>query len=98
MDTNLRADNATAGFVPIRDRWLPDDLAMPAQPRGIVLFAHEILSSRHSRRNQHVARVEVALEIASGATHLFEESGALERVAELAADWFSQYMPPLSST
>jgi dienelactone hydrolase len=31
---------------------------------------------------------EVALEVVPGATHLFEEPGALERVAELAADWF----------
>jgi dienelactone hydrolase len=28
------------------------------------------------------------LEIVHGATHLFEESGALEQVADLAADWF----------
>jgi pimeloyl-ACP methyl ester carboxylesterase len=31
---------------------------------------------------------EVKMEIIPGATHLFEESGTLERVAELAADWF----------
>jgi putative phosphoribosyl transferase len=33
-------------------------------------------------------RCEVKLEIVAGATHLFEEPGALERVAQLAADWF----------
>jgi putative phosphoribosyl transferase len=26
-----------------------------------------------------------------GATHLFEETGALERVAEMAANWFQSY-------
>src|SRR6266404_3690534 len=31
---------------------------------------------------------EAKLEIVPGATHLFEEPGALERVAQLAADWF----------
>jgi putative phosphoribosyl transferase len=31
---------------------------------------------------------EVRLEIVPGATHLFEESGALETVAHLARDWF----------
>lgn len=31
------------------------------------------------------------LEIVPGATHLFEEPGALERVAELARDWFLKY-------
>jgi putative phosphoribosyl transferase len=34
-------------------------------------------------------RWEVKLEIVPGATHLFEEPGALERVAQLASDWFS---------
>src|SRR5881397_1270427 len=33
-------------------------------------------------------RCEVKLEIIPGATHLFEEPGALERVAHLASDWF----------
>jgi len=31
---------------------------------------------------------EVKLEIIPGATHLFEEPGALEQVAQLTADWF----------
>ena len=35
-------------------------------------------------------RAEVRLEIVPGATHLFEEPGALERVAALARDWFVQ--------
>jgi putative phosphoribosyl transferase len=33
-------------------------------------------------------RCEVKLEIVPGATHLFEEAGALEQVAKLANDWF----------
>jgi dienelactone hydrolase len=33
-------------------------------------------------------RCEVKLEIVPGATHLFEEPGALEKVAKLASDWF----------
>jgi len=33
----------------------------------------------------------VRLEIVAGATHLFEEPGTLERVAELAGDWFSRH-------
>lgn len=38
-------------------------------------------------------RTEVRLEIVPGATHLFEEPGALERVSELARDWFLRYLP-----
>jgi pimeloyl-ACP methyl ester carboxylesterase len=34
-----------------------------------------------------------SLEIVSGATHLFEEPGALDQVARLARDWFLRYLP-----
>jgi putative phosphoribosyl transferase len=36
-------------------------------------------------------RCEKRLEVIPGAGHLFEEPGALERVAELAADWFLRH-------
>jgi len=35
---------------------------------------------------------EAQLEIVSGATHLFEEPGALEKVARLARAWFERYL------
>jgi putative phosphoribosyl transferase len=39
---------------------------------------------------------EVELEVVPGATHLFEEPGALQEVAELAATWFRRHLagPP----
>lgn len=37
-------------------------------------------------------RAPVILEIVPGATHLFEEPGALERVASLATDWCRRYL------
>jgi putative phosphoribosyl transferase len=36
--------------------------------------------------------VETTLEIVPGATHLFEEPGALEEVARLAREWFERYL------
>jgi len=45
--------------------------------------------------NEQAARLlrcEHEVAIVPGATHLFEEPGALERVAELAADWFSRHL------
>ncbi len=36
---------------------------------------------------------EKKLEIVPGATHLFEESGKLEIVAQLAGNWFCKYLP-----
>jgi putative phosphoribosyl transferase len=35
---------------------------------------------------------QVDLEIVPGATHLFEEPGTLERVMQLAADWFRRHL------
>jgi dienelactone hydrolase len=77
------------------------DLAAAALPRVtsptllIVggLDTDVIEMNRDARRQM---RGEVVLEIVPGATHLFEEPGALERVAELAGDWFTQHMPPVS--
>lgn len=36
--------------------------------------------------------IEKKLEIIPGATHLFEEPGALEKVAHLAAEWFKKHL------
>jgi len=41
---------------------------------------------------------EVSLVLIAGATHLFEEPGALERVAALAAEWFKQHLRSVSSS
>ena len=35
-----------------------------------------------------------ALEVVPGATHLFEEPGALDEVARLARDWFTRWLQP----
>jgi putative phosphoribosyl transferase len=43
--------------VPVDGTILNADLAIPAEAHGIVLFAHGSGSSRHSPRNQFVARV-----------------------------------------
>ena len=39
-----------------------------------------------------MTRAEVELVVVPGATHLFEEPGALERVAELATAWFRRHL------
>jgi dienelactone hydrolase len=45
-----------------------------------------------NRRALELLRAEKRLVVVPGATHLFEEPGALEEVARLAADWFSQQL------
>jgi pimeloyl-ACP methyl ester carboxylesterase len=46
-------------------------------------------ANRSAYRQLHVER---RLEIIPGATHLFEEPGALEQVAKLAGDWFVRHL------
>ena len=59
------------------------------------LDAPVIQMNRDAMRQMHG---EVKLEIVPGATHLFEESGTLERVAELAGQWFARYLRPALAT
>ena len=49
-----------------------------------------VIELNEQARNQ--MRCEVKLEIIPGATHLFEEPGALEQVAKLASNWFINHI------
>jgi dienelactone hydrolase len=75
-------------LVPIEDFVLHGDLAVPDHPYGLVLFAHGSGSSRHSPRNQFVAR---ALQQRGFATLLIdlltpEEEAVDRRTAHLRFD------------
>jgi putative phosphoribosyl transferase len=48
-----------------------------------------IAMNRDAMRQMHAP---VSLEIIPGATHLFEEPGALEQVARMAADWCTRHL------
>ncbi len=52
----------------------------------------EVLSLNRTALAQ--LRVEKELAIVAGATHLFEEPGTLEQVADVAATWFGRYLIP----
>jgi putative phosphoribosyl transferase len=45
-----------------------------------------------NRATARLLRCEWRLEIVQGATHLFEEPGALDRVGDLAADWLAGHL------
>ena len=47
-----------------------------------------------NRQAQAEIPADCELTIIPGATHLFEEPGTLERVAELARDWFLRHLTP----
>src|SRR5690242_5083803 len=56
-------------IIPVGGIHLEGELVLPAEAKGLVLFAHGSGSSRHSPRNQYVARV---LHEAGMATLLFD--------------------------
>ncbi len=45
-----------------------------------------------NRQAALLLRCQHQLEIVPGATHLFEEPGALEQVSELAGSWFARWL------
>src|SRR5207237_10866208 len=51
---------------------------------------HVVIELNEQARAQ--MKCECKIEIVPGATHLFEEPGALEEVAKLASDWFVKHI------
>jgi pimeloyl-ACP methyl ester carboxylesterase len=47
-----------------------------------------------NRRAQQALRCVSELAVVPGATHLFEEPGALEQIADLAREWFRRHLRP----
>lgn len=73
------------------------DLAAEALP-GVEAPTLMIVGGRDptvldlNRRAGEQLRCEHQLEVVPGATHLFEEAGALDQVGDLAAGWFSAHL------
>jgi putative phosphoribosyl transferase len=63
-------------------------------PTLLIVGGNDVPVIRMNEEALGRLHVEKRLEIVSGATHLFEEVGALEEVARLAADWFVRYLTP----
>jgi dienelactone hydrolase len=67
---------------------LPDVRA----PTLLIVGGHDVPVIAMNERAMRAMRAEVRLDIVPGASHLFEEPGTLESVAELASDWFARYL------
>jgi len=67
-------------------------LAEVTSPTLLIVGGNDRAVLRLNREARAMLRCPSELEIVAGATHLFEEPGALERVARLAADWFARYL------
>lgn len=80
------------------------DLALPILPqvRSPTLFivgaADRDVVGMNLEAMRHMRPDLVRIELIEGASHLFEEAGALEQVADLARDWFESYLMPGTRT
>ena len=63
-------------------------------PTLLLVGGHDDVVLELNRQARAAIPAECELTVIPGATHLFEESGALERVAELARDWFVSHLKP----
>jgi putative phosphoribosyl transferase len=69
-----------------------DALPQVRAPTLLIVGGRDLVVLDLNRAAMARMRTEVRLEIVPGATHLFEEPGALEAVARLARDWFLRYL------
>lgn len=73
------------------------DLAGPAleqvdAPTLLIVGGRDPVVLDLNRRAQQAMTAKCALAVVPGATHVFEEPGALEKVAALARDWFVDHL------
>jgi dienelactone hydrolase len=61
-------------------------------PTLLVVGGDDYIVIQLNQQAYNFIKAEKALRIIPGASHLFEEPGALEQVAHLAADWFNKYL------
>lgn len=79
------------------------DLAGPVlaevnAPTLLIVGERDVQVLELNERARRSMRAPVELRIIPGATHLFEEPGALEQVAELAAGWFATHLLPAADS
>lgn len=67
-------------------------LAEVRSPTLLIVGGEDRVVWRLNREARALLRCPSELEIVPGATHLFEEPGALERVGALAAGWFTRHL------
>jgi putative phosphoribosyl transferase len=93
----LAAAELRAGVCAVVSRGGRPDLAQPrlaevVAPVLLIVGGADTAVLELNREAQRQLRCESELAVVPGATHLFEEPGALERVAQLAIDWFTKHL------
>ncbi|HLU09995.1 MAG TPA: alpha/beta family hydrolase [Oceanobacillus sp.] len=69
-----------------------DALSQVTAPTLLIVGGNDLPVIELNRQAAQQMRVEPKLKIVLGASHLFEEPGALEQVARLAVDWFTLHL------
>ncbi|HXI99156.1 MAG TPA: alpha/beta family hydrolase [Gemmatimonadaceae bacterium] len=69
-----------------------ESLPLVESPTLLIVGGRDDVVITLNEQARAMMHAEVRLEIVPGASHLFEERGALERVAELARDWFLSHL------
>ncbi len=69
-----------------------DVLGMVEAATLLIVGGNDFFTLTANREALAKLRCEKDLQVVKGATHLFEEPGALEKVADLAANWFIRKM------
>ncbi|MGA2320524.1 MAG: phosphoribosyltransferase family protein [Solirubrobacteraceae bacterium] len=93
----LAAAELRAGVCAVVSRGGRPDLAQPrlgevVAPVLLIVGGADTAVLELNRRAQQLLHCENELAVVPGATHLFEEPGALDRVARLAIEWFTQHL------
>jgi putative phosphoribosyl transferase len=70
-------------------------LRLVRQPVLLIVGERDPTVLELNRRAMEELHGETRLEVVGGASHLFEEPGALEQVAGLARDWFVGHLQPV---
>jgi putative phosphoribosyl transferase len=71
-----------------------DRLSRVHTPTLLIVGGRDKIVLQLNRHALAVMPCETRLSLVPGATHLFEEPGALDEVAELAGDWFVSHLAP----
>lgn len=73
-----------------------DDLDRVTAPTLLIVGGNDTVVRRLNEEALERLRGEKALRLIPGATHLFEEPGALELAAGMAAEWFANHLHPMT--
>jgi len=65
-------------------------------PVLLIVGGHDQLVLELNREARSHLQSPSQLAVVPGATHLFEEPGALEQVSQLAGDWFQRHLIPVT--